>query len=77
MQLMIGGSRKADIDPLKDAFSPLINPEKWVTDQMKSLLDDGCAYLFDQLQNHVTIFDATTYLETDEEEYRGEWQKLQ
>jgi hypothetical protein len=39
---------------------------------MKSLLDDGCAYLFDQLQNHVTIFDATTYLETDEEEYRGE-----
>jgi len=69
---MIGGSRKVDIDPLKDAFSLLINPEKSVKDQMKLLLDDEGAYLFDQLQNHVTIFYATTYLETDEEEYRGE-----
>jgi hypothetical protein len=60
MQLVISGSRKLDIDPLKDAFSLLINPEKLVTDQMKLLLDNEGAYLFDQLQNHLTIFDATT-----------------
>jgi hypothetical protein len=63
MQLIICGSRKVDVDPIKDAFSLLTNPNELVKDKMK--------LLFDQLHNQVTIFDAATYLETDEEERTG------
>jgi hypothetical protein len=63
MQLIIGGSRNVDVDPIKDAFSLLTNPNELVKDKMK--------LLFDQLHNQVTIFDAAAYLETDEEERTG------
>jgi short-subunit dehydrogenase len=70
MQLLVGGSRTVNIDPIKDAFSLLVEPNT-MQDKIKSSLNDQEKDFMDLLINHTTIMTGFTYLVTDEEEERG------
>ncbi len=71
MQLLVGGSRTVNIDPIKDTFSLFVEPNKSMQDKIKSLLNEQEKRLMDQLIGHTTIMTGFTYLVTDEEEERG------
>jgi hypothetical protein len=71
MQLLVGGSRTVDSDPIKNAFSLLLEPNT-MRDKIKSLLNDQEKDFMDLLINHTTIMTGFTYLATNEEEDRGE-----
>lgn len=73
LQLVVGGSKKVLIDPIKDAFS-LINQTNELIDNKiaSSLSSDEYLHLYNQIKNHVIILDGSTYALTNEEEELGE-----
>jgi hypothetical protein len=68
MQLVIGGNRLLDVDPLKDTFSLLIRPDETMLNQVNSSLGEQEKYLFHQLTDNTIILAGFTYLLTNEEE---------
>ncbi len=71
VQLVIGGSRKVIIDPIKDAFS-LLTGSNDLIDEIKPLLNKKYLPIIHQLKNNIIIYDGFTYLTTNVEDELGE-----
>ncbi len=68
LTLFVGASFHASVDMLKEAFSILQNPSRTTCKEIEKSVETQEFIFFEKLINRTIIFNATTYLRSQEED---------
>lgn len=76
LRLLVGGGTVSGTIHEQEAYSLLRNPNQFIHDRLKLILEDKYVYLFNELYHRTIIINPVVFEISDDDEHAAEYRKL-